>query len=146
MIGFSKGAITVWYRSITRVLLFALVAVMCASAQPGRERSSSSTAISSSSKTASGKTVIRFMPSWSNTSAIMIANGTETIMTAVKNYCGWFEAKTEKKTAGFTIRFKQTIGNLESARNIDTTGIEKHYEIGLFSSGDIVGKDLPPEH
>ena len=42
----------------------------------------------------------------------MIINGQETIMTAVKNYCGWFEAKTDKKTTDFRIRFKQTIGNM----------------------------------
>ena len=50
------------------------------------------------------------MPSWSNTSAIMIIDGQETIMTAVKNYCGWFEAKTDKKASNFGIRFKQTFG------------------------------------
>lgn len=55
-------------------------------------------------------TVIRFMPSWSNTSAIMIVDGQETIMTAAKNYCGWFEAKTDKKASNFRIRFKQTFG------------------------------------
>lgn len=38
------------------------------------------------------------------------------------------------------------VGNLELARNIDTTGTGKHYESGLFSYGYIVGKDLPPEH
>lgn len=52
------------------------------------------------------------MPSWTNTSAVMIIGGQETIMTAVKNYCGWFEAKTDKKTSDFRIRFKQTIGNM----------------------------------
>lgn len=52
------------------------------------------------------------MPSWTNTSAVMIIGGQETIMTAVKNYCGWFEAKTDKKTTDFRIRFKQTIGNM----------------------------------
>ena len=51
------------------------------------------------------------MPSWTNTSAVMVIGGQETIMTAVKNYCGWFEAKTDKKTTDFKIRFKQTIGN-----------------------------------
>ena len=77
------------------------------------------------------------MPSWSNTSAIMIANGTETIMTAVKNYCGWFEAKTEKKTAGFTIRFKQTIGNTyvgaEGNEEVAAGGIPIFGEIVLDS-------------
>ena len=41
----------------------------------------------------------------------MIINGQETIMTAVKNYCGWFEARTQKPAGNFFIRFKQTIGN-----------------------------------
>ncbi|MBR6423624.1 MAG: fibro-slime domain-containing protein, partial [Bacteroidales bacterium] len=84
-----------------------------------------------------GKTVIRFMPSWTNTSAIMIVDGTETIMTAVKNYCGWFEAKTEKKAAGFTIRFKQTIGNTyvgaEGNEEVATGGIPIGSEIVLDS-------------
>ena len=31
-------------------------------------------------------------------------------MTAAKNYCGWFEAKTDKKASNFGIRFKQTFG------------------------------------
>ena len=102
------------------MILLTLVTAMCASAQPGRDRSSSSTVIrssssravvSSSSRASTSRTIIRFMPSWTNTSAVMVIGGQETIMTAVKNYCGWFEAKTDKKTTDFRIRFKQTIGN-----------------------------------
>ena len=97
-----------WYKSITRVFLLTLAMAVCASAQFGpRDRSSSST----SDGPGSGRTVIRFMPSWTNTSAVMIINGQETIMTAVKNYCGWFEARTQKPAGNFFIRFKQTIGN-----------------------------------
>ena len=87
-----------WYKSITRVLLLTLFAVVCAMSQPEGGRSST--------------TVIRFMPNWSNTNAILIYNGTETIMTAVKNYCGWFETKVKDTPAsGFEVTFKQTIGN-----------------------------------
>lgn len=97
-----------WYKSITRVFLLTLAMAVCASAQFGpRDRSSSST----SDGPGSGRTVIRFMPSWTNTSAVMIIGGTETIMTSVKNYCGWFEARTTKPTGAFNIRFKQTIGS-----------------------------------
>ena len=69
-IGFSlKGASIVWYKSITRVFLLTLAMAVCASAQFGpRDRSSSST----SDGPGSGRTVIRFMPSWTNTSAVMI--------------------------------------------------------------------------
>ena len=115
-----------WYKAITKVLLLTLVMAVCAMSQgrPGRESDA-------------GKTVIRFMPSWTNTSAIMIVDGTETIMTAVKNYCGWFEAKTEKKAAGFTIRFKQTIGNTyvgaEGNEEVATGGIPIGSEIVLDS-------------
>ena len=51
------------------------------------------------------------MPSWTNTSAVLIRGSQETIMTSVKNYCGWFEAKIDKVTSGLNVRFKQTIGD-----------------------------------
>ena len=61
------------------------------------------------------------MPTWTNTNAILIQGGEETVMTAVKNYCGWFQAKTTAPASGFKVRFKQTIGNLY----VGTHGIEK---------------------
>ena len=89
-------------------MLLTLAVALCANAQrPGGGMGGQGGGATSDA----GKTVIRFMPSWTNTSAIMIVGGTETIMTSVKNYCGWFEAKTAKPAGSFTIRFKQTIGN-----------------------------------
>ena len=62
--------------------------------------------------TTSSTKIIRFMPNWTNTNAVLINNGTETIMTAVKNYCGWFETKVKNApAANFAVTFKQTIGN-----------------------------------
>lgn len=60
----------------------------------------------------SEKKVIRFFPTWTSTNAIMYVNGLdENFMTAVPNYCGWFEAKvTPPKDDKFTVFFKQTIG------------------------------------
>ena len=53
-----------------------------------------------------GNTVIRFMPTWTNTNAILIQDGKETVMTAVKNYCGWFQAKTTAPASGFNKYWK----------------------------------------
>ena len=58
------------------------------------------------------KVVVRFMPSWSNTSAVMVVDGQETIMTAVRDYCGWFQATVTAPASGFSAVFKQTIGNV----------------------------------
>ena len=70
--------------------------------------------------------IIRFMPNWTNTNAVFIYNGTETIMSAVKNYCGWFETKVKNVPAtNFTVRFKQTIGNTY-------VGAEGNEEVTLF--------------
>ena len=51
------------------------------------------------------KKVIRFFAPWTNTNAIMYLNGfDENFMTAVPNYCGWFEAKvTPPKDDKFTV-------------------------------------------
>ncbi len=58
-----------------------------------------------------GKTVIRFLTPWTNTSAVLFVDGNETAtMTKVKNYCGWFEASLNPPTTGFNVHFKQTIG------------------------------------
>ena len=112
-----------WYRSLIKGLVLCLALTMLAEAQPGAgpgRRSSSSTVTRSSSSTrpnsgsvnGTGNTVIRFMPTWTNTNAILIQDGKETLMTAVKNYCGWFQAKTTAPASGFKVRFKQTIGNI----------------------------------
>lgn len=63
----------------------------------------------------SSQIVIRFMPSWTNTSAIMSIGSVETVMTAVKNYCGWFEAKTYLPGDGIDVFFKQTVGSKNTA-------------------------------
>ena len=67
----------------------------------------------------------------------MIIGGQETIMTSVKNYCGWFEAKTDKKTSDFRIRFKQTIGNIyvgaEGNEEVATGALPMFNEILLDS-------------
>ena len=106
-----------WYKVITRVILSTLVMAMSAMSQPGSNRSSSSANAASSSSVAGpgagGSTVvIRFMPNWTNTNAILNYKGTETPMTAVNNYCGWFQATVKNAPAsGFEVLFKQTIGN-----------------------------------
>ena len=66
---------------------------------------------SSSSKVVNGK-VIRFMPHWTNTSAILVQGLEEKIMTAVPKYCGWFETTVESKKSDFYISFKQTVGTI----------------------------------
>ena len=83
-----------------------------------------------------GNTVIRFMPSWTNTSAILLQDGKETIMTAVSNYCGWFQAKAERPAeGGFNVMFKQTIGNTyvtnEGPETVATGALPVGTEIAL---------------
>jgi len=77
------------------------------------------------------------MPFWTNTSAIMIIDGKEITMTAVEDYCGWFEAKTDKKDANFTVRFKQTIGNIyvggEGSEEVATGALPVTEELSLDS-------------
>lgn len=59
----------------------------------------------------SGKTVIRFLTPWTNTSAVLFVNGeSSATMTKVKNYCGWFETSLNPPASGFNVHFKQTIG------------------------------------
>ena len=79
--------------------------------------------------------IIRFMPNWTNTNAVFIYNGTETIMSAVKNYCGWFETKVKNVPAtNFTVRFKQTIGNTY----VGAEGNEEVAAGGIPVGGEIV--------
>lgn len=60
---------------------------------------------------AAGKTVIRFLTPWTNTSAVLFVNGDSTsLMTPVKNYCGWFQTTLNAPASGFNVHFKQTIG------------------------------------
>ena len=57
------------------------------------------------------KKVVRFMPPWTNTSAVMIVNGVELTMIATPDYCGWFQAVIELPEGGFDdVIFKQTVG------------------------------------
>ncbi|MBR1745765.1 MAG: hypothetical protein IJ734_07330 [Fibrobacter sp.] len=66
-------------KSITHVLLLTLVMAVCAASQraPGGEPDQPA-ATTSSTK------IIRFMRNWTNSNAVYIYNGTDTIMSAVK--------------------------------------------------------------
>ena len=136
MVGFFKGAIAVWYGAITHLFLCVLVVATLGFAQGGRSRSSSSTATSSESSDVggSGKVVVRFMPHWSNTSAIMYVGGENLTMTAVPNYCGWFQTKTAKRASDFYVSFKQTIGSIYvGALGASDSEIPTEEEISLDS-------------
>lgn len=66
---------------------------------------------SSKANAAAGKTIIRFLTPWTNTSAVLFVNGDSVgTMTKVKNYCGWFETSLNPPAAGLNVYFKQTIG------------------------------------
>lgn len=54
--------------------------------------------------------VIRFMSPWTNTTPSMVIGGDSIHMTAVANYCGWFETTYQGSDTGFDVFFKQTIG------------------------------------
>lgn len=116
-----------WYRFLLRGLVLCLVLALSAEAQIGGRGGigggggAGGRGGTTPDMNGTGNTVIRFMPTWTNTNAILIQGGEETVMTAVKNYCGWFQAKTTAPASGFKVRFKQTIGNLY----VGTHGIEK---------------------
>ncbi len=105
------------YISLKRALVLCLLVILSANAQGfggngfgGGGRAGGGTQTGGIPGT--GNTVIRFMPSWTNTSAILVQDGNETIMTAVTNYCGWFQAKaTRPAEGGFNVMLRQTIGN-----------------------------------
>ena len=101
-----------WYKSLMRGLVLCLVLAMSIQAQPGRGGAGAGGrgGTTTPDMNGTGNTVIRFMPNWTNTNAILIQDGKETLMTAVKNYCGWFQAKTTAPASDFKVRFKQTIG------------------------------------
>ncbi|MCQ2055275.1 MAG: fibro-slime domain-containing protein [Fibrobacter sp.] len=107
-----------WYKSLFKGVVLCLVLAISAMAQfggwgnNGNRGGGNADNNRTPGMNGTGNTVIRFMPYWSNTSAVMIIDGKETTMTAVEDYCGWFQAKAEKKPSGFYIRFKQTIGNI----------------------------------
>ena len=109
-----------WYKSLAKGLVLCLALVMSAQAQFGGRGGAGGAGGgagaggrgASDGIPGTGNTVIRFMPYWTNTNAILISGGTETTMTSLKNYCGWFQAKTNAPEAGFKVRFKQTIGNI----------------------------------
>ena len=66
---------------------------------------------------------IRFLPSWSNTSAIMYLNGSDEYMVPIKEtYCGWFEATINVIPKNAYVYFKQTIGDTY----IGSEGISKN--------------------
>lgn len=56
--------------------------------------------------------VFRLLPSWSNTSAIMIVDGDSTKMVPAQSpYCGWFETTVKIVPKNAYASFKQTIGD-----------------------------------
>ena len=67
----------------------------------------------------SSRKVVRFFAPWTNTSAIIyVAGGDSAMMTTVKNYCGWFEARIEPPTGSLQVYFKQTIGSTYVGDNV----------------------------
>ncbi|MCF0215554.1 MAG: fibro-slime domain-containing protein [Fibrobacteraceae bacterium] len=85
------------------------------------------------------KKVVRILPPWSNTTAIMYYRGEDgaidtTLMKTIKNYCGWFEASIVPPESNFYVYFKQTIG-LDYVSNIGkvSTPVEAENEILLDS-------------
>ena len=115
-----------WYKFITRIILLTLAASLCTMAQPGNgngngrgnnrdkpEAEEPAGDDNPPATTSQATTVIRFMPNWTNTNAIMTYDGKESIMTAVTNYCGWFQTSVKNAPeTGFAVTFKQTIGNI----------------------------------
>lgn len=67
--------------------------------------------------------VIRLLPSWNNTTAIMFLNGNEEHMIPMQSpYCGWLEANINLVMRDVYVSFKQTIGD----SYIGKEGLEKH--------------------
>lgn len=59
--------------------------------------------------------VIRLLPSWSNTTAILVIGSKEHKMTPIRGdstYCGWFETSVKFVPKYAYVYFKQTIGNM----------------------------------
>lgn len=54
--------------------------------------------------------VIRFMSPWSNTSPTLVNGTTTASMSAVDNYCGWFQTVLQISEDNIDVSFKQTIG------------------------------------
>ncbi len=108
-----------WDKVISKCLAFCLTAAMAATAAPEDEKNgpdANDRGVEQKDENkqvnnGNGDITIRFMPPWSNTSAILVQNGKETYMTAVNKYCGWFEAKTSANGGSLDVVFKQTIGN-----------------------------------
>lgn len=80
------------------------------------------------------KTIAFFTP-WSNTNAVLFMNGDSvTIMTPLKNYCGWYRAEVEVPASGFNVHFKQTVGlNYVGAEGMTTIPPTIASEISLDS-------------
>lgn len=78
--------------------------------------------------------VVSFLTPWSNTTAVMYLNGTETAMKALNKYCGWFVAQINAPDSGFNVYFKQTIGqNYVGAEGLTKEEILIANEINLDS-------------
>lgn len=79
--------------------------------------------------------VIRFLPSWKNTSAIMYLNGGKEYMKPIKTtYCGWFESNVNVIPKNAYAYFKQTIGDIYiGADGISKEPISVENEVKLDS-------------
>ncbi len=79
--------------------------------------------------------VIRILPSWRNTSAIMYLNGSEIYMVPMQSpYCGWYEADVNLIPKNAYAYFKQTIGETYiGAEGLSKEEISIEHEIKLDS-------------
>ncbi len=81
------------------------------------------------------KKYIRFLAPWTNTNAILFFNGTESFMSSIPNYCGWFEAKVTPPKGEAYAYFKQTIGRTSVGKDGPTKDeISPEDEIALDSA------------
>lgn len=80
--------------------------------------------------------VIRLLPSWSNTTAIMFLNGNEEHMIPMQSpYCGWLEANINLVMRDVYVSFKQTIGDSYIGKDgIEKQPISVESEINLDSA------------
>lgn len=66
----------------------------------------------------SATVIIRLLPSWNNTTALMTLNGKDYSMTPIREtYCGWFEDTLRIVPKNVYVSFKQTIGDMYIGKN-----------------------------
>lgn len=81
--------------------------------------------------------VIRLMSPWTNTTPSMVIGEDSIHMTAVDNYCGWFETTYQGSETGFDVFFKQTIGKEIYTASGLTAGNQISLD-SIFAIGDTV--------